>query len=125
MKDPEPLTWEVTREQIAAYADASGDRNPIHLDESAARAAGLPGVIAHGMLGMAHLARFVVGWTGDHRRLRRLRCRFSAMMLPGDLITFSGRVTGLKEGLIQLEIEAENQKGERVLTKGLAEVAAS
>jgi acyl dehydratase len=47
------------------------------------------------------------------------------MMLPGDLITFSGRVTGLKEGLIQLEIEAENQKGERVLTKGLAEVAAS
>ena len=125
MKELHPYTWEVTREQIASYADASGDRNPIHLDEAAARAAGLPGIIAHGMLGMAQLANFVVGWAGDHRRLRLLRCRFSAMMLPGDLITFSGRVTGEREGLLQLELEAQNQKGERVLTKGLAEVAAS
>ena len=123
MKEPQPYTWEVTREQIRAYAEASGDHNPIHLDDDAARAAGLPGVIAHGMLGMAQLANFVVGWAGDHRRLRKLRCRFSAMMLPGDVITFSGRVTGEHDGLIELELEAENQKGERVLTKGLAEVA--
>jgi len=123
LKEPQPYTWEVTREQIRAYAEASGDHNPIHLDDDAARAAGLPGVIAHGMLGMAQLANFVVGWAGDHRRLRKLRCRFSAMMLPGDVITFSGRVTGEHDGLIELELEAENQKGERVLTKGLAEVA--
>jgi acyl dehydratase len=123
LKEPQPYTWEVTREQIRAYAEASGDHNPIHLDDDAARAAGLPGVIAHGMLGMAQLANFVVGWAGDHRRLRKLRCRFSAMMLPGDVITFTGRVSGEHDGLIQLELEAENQKGERVLTKGLAEVA--
>jgi acyl dehydratase len=120
----EPFKWEVTREQIAAYAEASGDRNPIHLDDEAARAAGLPGVIAHGMLGMAQLANFVVAYAGDHRRIRRLRCRFSGMVLPGDTITFSGRVAGEEGGLIKLELSAENQRGERVLSKAVAEVAA-
>ena len=121
----EPLTWRVTREQITDYAEASGDHNPIHLDEDAARAAGLPGVIAHGMLGMAQLANFVVAYAGDHRRLRRLRCRFAGMILPGDTITFTGHVAGEEAGLIRLELEAANQKGERVLTKALAEVAAA
>jgi acyl dehydratase len=120
----EPYSWQVTRDQIRAYAEASGDHNPIHLDDEAARAAGLPGVIAHGMLGMAQLANFVVAYAGDHRRLRLLRCRFSGMVLPGDTITFTGRVTGEDGGLVTLELGAENQKGERVLTKGLAELAA-
>jgi acyl dehydratase len=120
-----PFTWEVTREQIAAYAEASGDHNPIHLDDDAARAAGLPGVIAHGMLGMAQLANFVVAYAGDHHRLRRLRCRFAGMILPGDSITFTGHVAGEEAGLVRLEMEAANQRGERVLTKALAEVAAS
>ncbi|HVC99765.1 MAG TPA: MaoC/PaaZ C-terminal domain-containing protein [Candidatus Dormibacteraeota bacterium] len=120
----EPFTWRVTREQIAAYAEASGDHNPIHLDDHAARAAGLPGVIAHGMLGMAQLANFVVAYAGDHRRLRKLRCRFSGMVLPGDVITFSGRVAEASGNLVRLELEAQNQKGERVLTKALAELTA-
>ena len=120
----DPFSWEVTRDQIRAYAEASGDRNPIHLDDAAARAAGLPGVIAHGMLGMAQLANFVVAHAGDHRRLRRLRCRFSGMVLPGDTITFTGHVVGEADGLLKLELNADNQKGERVLTKALAELQA-
>ena len=124
MKELEPHAWEVTREQISAYAEASGDRNPIHLDDDAARAAGLPGVIAHGMLGMAQLANFVVAYAGDHRRLRRLRCRFSGMVQPGDTITFSGHALEEVDGLVRLELSADNQKGERVLTRALAEVAA-
>jgi acyl dehydratase len=120
----EPFVWQVDRDQIRAYAEASGDRNPIHLDDEAARAAGLPGVIAHGMLAMAQLANFVVANAGDHRRLRRLRCRFSGMVLPGDTITFTGRVVGEEGGLVRLELDAANQKGERVLTKALAELAA-
>ena len=122
--DLEPYTWQVTRDQIRAYAEASGDHNPIHLDDDAAHAAGLPGVIAHGMLGMAQLANFVVAYAGDHRRLRRLRCRFSGMVLPGDTITFTGQVAGEEDGLVRLELNAENQKGERVLTKALAELEA-
>jgi acyl dehydratase len=120
----EPFSWLVTREQITAYAEASGDHNPIHLDDEAARAAGLPGVIAHGMLGMAQLANFVVAYAGDHRRLRRLRCRFSGMVLPGDTITFTGHVAGNEDGLVRLELNADNQKGERVLSKALAELTA-
>jgi acyl dehydratase len=120
----EPFSWQVTRDQIRAYAEASGDHNPIHLDDEAARAAGLPGVIAHGMLGMAQLANFVVAYAGDHRRLRRLRCRFSGMVLPGDTITFTGHVAAEEGGLVRLELAAENQKGEKVLTKGLAELEA-
>ena len=120
----EPFSWLVTREQITAYAEASGDHNPIHLDDEAARAAGLPGVIAHGTLGMAQLANFVVAYAGDHRRLRRLRCRFSGMVLPGDTITFTGHVAGNEDGLVRLELNADNQKGERVLSKALAELTA-
>jgi acyl dehydratase len=120
----EPFVWRVSRDQIRDYAEASGDHNPIHLDDEAARAAGLPGVIAHGMLGMAQLANFVVAYAGDHRRLRRLRCRFSGMVLPGDTITFTGRVVGEENGLVRLELDAANQKGERVLTKALAELEA-
>lgn len=124
MRDLQPQVWQVTREQIRAYAEASGDHNPIHLDDDAARAAGLPGVIAHGMLGMAQLANFVVAYAGDHRRLRLLRCRFSGMVQPGDTITFSGQVVGEQDGLVRLELNAENQKGEKVLTRARAEVAA-
>jgi acyl dehydratase len=118
-----PWSWRVTREQIQAYAEASGDHNPIHLDDEVARSVGLPGVIAHGMLGMAQLANYVVRQAGDHRRLRLLRCRFAAMILPGDEITFGGRASA-GDGVEKLELTAVNQKGERVLTKAYAEIKA-
>ncbi|MDQ6691141.1 MAG: MaoC family dehydratase N-terminal domain-containing protein [Candidatus Dormibacteraeota bacterium] len=116
--------WHVTREQITAYAAASGDRNPIHLDDEFARSVGLPGVIAHGMLGMAQLANFVVQWAGDHRRLRLLRCRFAGIVRPGDVISFSGQASEVRDGLVQLELSAKNQRGERILTRARAEVTA-
>lgn len=117
-----PFTWEVTREQINAYADASGDHNPIHLDDEVARSVGLPGVIAHGMLGMAQLANAVVAFAGDHRRLRRLRCRFAGMVLPGDTVIFGGSVSTVEGGVATLELNADNQRGERVLSKAVAEL---
>ena len=49
----EPRTFRVTRADLVAYANASGDQNPIHQDEEVARSVGLPGVIAHGMFTMA------------------------------------------------------------------------
>lgn len=120
----ESHVWQVTREQITEYAEASGDRNPIHLDEAFARSVGLPGVVAHGMLTMAHLANCVVAYAGgEPRRVRKLRCRFSGMVLPGDTITFNARVLGEEAGVSRLELTAENQKGERVLSKAYAEVS--
>ena len=108
-----------TREQITAYAEASGDRNPIHLDDEFARSVGLPGVIAHGMLQMGLLAR-VAGEAagGDPRRLKRLSCRFAGMVVPGDTVTFAGE---LEDGRVRLS--ATNQKGEAVLSKAAAELS--
>ena len=102
-----------TREQIAAYAEASGDRNPIHLDDAFARSVGLPGVIAHGMLQMGLLARVA----GDSRRLRRLSCRFAGMVRPGDTVIFRGEEQGER-----VRFSASNQNGEPVLTKATAEL---
>ena len=107
------LTITFTREQIEAYAEASGDRNPIHLDEEFARSVGLPGVIAHGLLQMGLLARVA----GDPSRLRRLSCRFAGMVRPGDTVTF--RATGLAT---EPELSALNQEGQPVLTRGRAEL---
>src|SRR5438876_10632026 len=91
------LTKHVTVEQIRQYAEASGDRNPIHLDETFARSAGLPGVIAHGMLTMAFANQMLTDWLGDRSRLKRLQGRFAGMVLPGDDITCSGTVAAKDE----------------------------
>ena len=55
-------TYQVTRADLVAYAEASGDHNPIHQDEQVALEVGLPGVIAHGMYTMALAARAVEAW---------------------------------------------------------------
>lgn len=106
-----------TREQIAAYAEASGDHNPIHLDDDFARTVGLPGVIAHGMLQMGIAATVAAEEAGGARHLRSLSVRFAGMVVPGDTVTFSARKYG--EG--KLEVTAVNQKGESILTKAFAE----
>jgi acyl dehydratase len=108
-----------TRDQIAAYAEASGDHNPIHLDEATAQAVGLPGVIAHGLLQMGILAGVAAQAAGGPEKLRRLACRFAGMVEPGDTVTFTATPAG--EG--KLELRAINQRGEAVLTKSFAEVA--
>ena len=106
-----------TREQISAYADASGDRNPIHLDDDFARTVGLPGVIAHGMLQMGLMATVAAEAAGGPDKLRRLYCRFAGMVVPGDTVTFTAEP--LAAG--GLDLKAVNQKGEAVLTKSVAE----
>jgi acyl dehydratase len=118
-----PLTRMVSQEQITAYADASGDRNPIHLDDAFAHSVGLGGVIAHGLLDLAFLAQCLTDWLEDPARLRALSCRFAAMVRPGDTITCGGRVTAKDDARrrITCSLWATNQRGERVLTHGLAE----
>ena len=118
-----PLTKHVTVEQIRQYAEASGDRNPIHLDETFARSAGLPGVIAHGMLTMAFANQMLTDWLGDRSRLKRLQGRFAGMVLPGDDITCSGSVVSKDEQTrrVVINLVVTNQRGEKVLNKGVAE----
>ena len=117
----------VTQSQINAYADVSGDHNPIHVDPDAARGVGLDGTIAHGMLSMAFLGQVVTDWLAalpaSGGWLARLRVRFQAMVRPEDTLTCHGiLVAGSEAGRQSLQVWAENQRGERV-TSGDAEVA--
>src|SRR5438094_9559589 len=116
------LSKQVTVEQIRQYAEASGDRNPIHLDETFARSAGLPGVIAHGMLTMAFANQMVTDWLGDRSMLKRLQGRFAGMVLPGDEVTCTGSVASKDEQTrrVVINLVVTNQRGEKVCNKGLA-----
>jgi acyl dehydratase len=110
-------TVRFTREQIAAYAQASGDLNPIHLDDEFARSVGLPGLIAHGMLQMGLMGVVAAEAAGGPDKLMRLYCRFAGMVVPGDSVTFTAEAAGPGK----LELRAVNQKGEAVLTKSSAD----
>lgn len=68
---------ELTRADLAAYARAAGDPNPIHLDDDAARALGLDGVIAHGMLTWARVLTEVANWAGGSDAIVRSDVRFA------------------------------------------------
>ena len=108
-----------TNEQIAAYSEASGDYNPIHLDGDFAKSVGLPSVIAHGMLQMGILGSVAAEAAGGPQHLRRLFVRFAGMVVPGDTVTFSAEPASES----RLELTAVNQNGESVLTKAAAEFA--
>ncbi|HZM78877.1 MAG TPA: MaoC/PaaZ C-terminal domain-containing protein [Candidatus Limnocylindrales bacterium] len=83
------LSAKVDEDQTFRYRDASGDHNPIHVDDEIARAVGLPGMIVHGLCTMAFTswAAVIVLCDGDPRRLKRIAVRFSQPVLPGQEIT--------------------------------------
>ena len=72
-----PTTYPVTRADLVAYAEASGDSNPIHQDAEVARSVGLPDVIAHGMFTMALAARYVDEQLGEPGRIGEITAKFT------------------------------------------------
>ena len=91
------LTRVVTREDVRAYAELSGDHNPLHQDDDVARAAGFSGIIAHGMFTMAHLGACVSGWAGDPGRVQDLSAQFRAPVFVGEEIAAGGRVRSIDQ----------------------------
>lgn len=99
----------VTRADLARYAEVSGDANPIHLDDDAARAAGLPGVVAHGMATLALAGRLVTAWAGPGADVLSLRTRFSRpLVVPADggaELAVGGRVGDVAEdGTVRVDL---------------------
>ena len=84
----------VTREDVKAYADAGGDQNPLHQDDEVGRAAGFPGIIAHGMFTMGHMAACVVAWAGDPAAVTAISASFRAPVFMGEELVAGGRVVG-------------------------------
>lgn len=108
--------WVPTQVQVRQYAEASGDFNPIHLDDNYARQAGLGGVIAHGMLTMAQMAAMLTEWIGTEGIISNLEVRFEQLVRPGDRIKFYGFVKERLGNCLICNIEAVNDQMERVLS---------
>ena len=72
---PEKIVY-LDRALLKAYADASGDQNPIHQNEEFALSVGLPNVIAHGMLTMALVGKYVTDWSGGSASVKEVGARF-------------------------------------------------
>ncbi len=113
-------TYPIAEDQTQRYAEASGDHNAFHLDDEVARAAGLPGIIVHGLCLMAFAGRAVLASQEieDPAAIERLAVRFSRPMAPGDALTT--RVRRPLEGAVGFD--AVNGAGEVVLKDGLAEL---
>ena len=115
-----PLVIEnLTRTMFVKYAGASGDFNPMYHDDTIATQVGNPSVFGHGMLTAGLMARVVKDWLGAGA-LRAFSVRFAKPVWPGETLTFSAVVTGLREegsdGLVDLLLSAKNADGEEKLT---------
>lgn len=112
----------VERVQLARYAGATLDFNPAHVDEAWAKGAGMPSVYAPSPLGMGFLGQLVTDWARG-ARIQKFNVKFIKLIWPGDTLVCKGRVSDRygQEGryFIELDVWAENQKGELVL-KGTA-----
>jgi len=116
----------ITQEKINLYAEASGDLNPIHIDEEFASKTAAGGTIAHGMLILAYVSEMMTAAFGESwLRSGKLNVRFRAPARPGDTVTVSGkvgRVEAVNGGkLVTCEVLCANQKAE-VIINGEARV---
>ncbi len=110
-----PVVHTLTRTDLVMYAGASGDFNPMHSDDVAARAGGLPGVFGHGMFSAALLARAITDYVGVGN-LTSYQVRFTRQTWPGEVLTSSVTVVGARavDGahLVDLECRLSNEAGE-------------
>jgi acyl dehydratase len=120
------VSHQLGRTDLVKYAGASGDYNPMHTDEVAAQAAGLPSVFGHGMFSMGLLGRALTDWAGVGN-LTTYRVRFTKQTWPGETLTTSITVTDKREAdgqkLVDVEVGLVNQDGEAKLSGSATVVA--
>jgi acyl dehydratase len=105
----------VIREDVKAYADVSGDQNPLHQDDAFARSVGFDGIIAHGMFTMGHMAACVGAWAGDAASVTGLAAQFRAPVRPGEELIAGGRVRALdpdaRTATVELWVRVDRDEG--------------
>ena len=114
------LKKKIIQEEINLYASASGDFNPIHIDEEFARQTPLGGTVAHGMLVLAYVSQMMTLVFGENwLRGGSLNVRFKAPARPGDMVIVSGKVkkiqTENQNTLVSCEVHCANQQGQAVI----------
>lgn len=120
----EPVVRTLTQPQLQAYADASGDHNPIHIDQKFAATTPFGGTIAHGMLVLFLIGEMMFAAHGERwLTTGRLKVRFKAPTRPGDTVTAAAEIAKQADGVTEYAIQCANQRGE-VLIEGRATVTA-
>ena len=109
------------RHATVRYAGASGDFNPIHIDDDFARRVGLPGKILHGLWTMAQVARAQTEAAGGPHTLKRLSVTFRGMGVPEHEITITGSVDRVEDGVAIVHAVAE-QDGRAIIRNAEAEL---
>ena len=128
-EEPREILYEeatkVDDDQTYRYAEASGDNNPIHVDENTARMAGLPGIIVHGMCTMAIATKAAVNGLagGDPTRIKRVGVRLSKPVLPGQELTTKLWKEADGDEYTTYGFETYNQDGAAVIKQGVVEIA--
>ena len=111
----------ITQEKIDLYAEASGDFNPIHVDESFAATTPLGGTIAHGMLNLAYVSEMMTSAFGRNWLTEgKLRAKFKEPARPGDTLTITGKINCIEQksdvSYANCGFECRNQRGETIVT---------
>jgi acyl dehydratase len=121
-QDVAPVTRVLSQAMLNAYADASGDHNPIHIDEALAATTPMGGTIAHGMLVLSFISEMMAGAFGQRWLASgSLDVRFRAPARPGDTVTARATPQDPKDGRLRYAVEVVSQTDE-VLISGTAEV---
>ena len=116
-----PVVKHITQEKINLYAEASGDFNPIHVDESFAAKTPFGGTIAHGMLNLAYVSEMMTSafgrsWVSGGK----LRAKFKESARPGDTLTITGKIDCIEQksnvSYANCNFECRNQRGETIVT---------
>jgi len=119
--DPFELSVTPDRYLTVRYAGASGDFNPIHIDDEFARSVGLPGRILHGLWSMAQVARAHTEQFGGPESLVALSVQFRGMGVPEKDVIVRGTVTEAGEDGVRTRAEA-TQDGTRIVRNALGEI---
>jgi 3-hydroxybutyryl-CoA dehydratase len=116
-----PVVKYITQEKINLYAEASGDFNPVHVDESFAATTPFGGTIAHGMLNLAYVSEMMTSAFGESWVSGgKLRAKFKEAARPGDTVTVTGRIDCIEQksgvSYANCSFECRNQRGETIVT---------
>jgi len=105
-----PQTFIINRAKLVAYANASGDQNPIHQDEAFAKSVGLENVIAHGMFTMALAGRYVSDVAGGSEKVKSFSARFTKpVVVPADVdveLVVGAKVSAVEANIVKLDVVA-------------------
>ena len=111
----------VTQERVSAYADASGDHNPIHLDAEFASGTRFGQRIAHGMLSLAFVWEMMaINYPSTWHRGGTVKTRFTSPVVPGETVVVAGNVKRTRtikgQDFIECDVSVTRPNGEKALT---------